>query len=203
LQPEIEDALQRRLAQARKSVADEKVRNDSNKAREQKALLKHLQRCDAEAPAPRVTVDNTRRSLSMDHPDEAIGFKLLSEALGGTNPDFVSGLLRQLARATSAERLCEADLNFALSHGLIQDKWALKRYRTRGEQKVTVQHVRVNDGGQAIVGKVERGASRQEPETTVRALTDARQCPMPIIQDIEHKEIAIQRAEANDKQSHS
>jgi hypothetical protein len=27
---------------------------------------------------------------------------------------------------------------------------ALKRYRTGGEQKVTVQHVSVNDGGQAI-----------------------------------------------------
>ena len=31
---------------------------------------------------------------------------------------------------------------------------ALKRYRTGGEQKVTVQHVNVNDGGQAIVGDV-------------------------------------------------
>jgi hypothetical protein len=31
---------------------------------------------------------------------------------------------------------------------------ALKRYRTGGEQKVTVHHVTVNDGGQAIVGAV-------------------------------------------------
>jgi hypothetical protein len=31
---------------------------------------------------------------------------------------------------------------------------ALKRYRTGGEQKVTVQHVTVNEGGQAIVGAV-------------------------------------------------
>ena len=31
---------------------------------------------------------------------------------------------------------------------------ALKRYRTGGEQKVTVQHVTVNDGGQAVVGTV-------------------------------------------------
>ena len=30
----------------------------------------------------------------------------------------------------------------------------LKRYRTGGEQKVTVQHVHVNEGGQAIVGTV-------------------------------------------------
>jgi hypothetical protein len=29
----------------------------------------------------------------------------------------------------------------------------LKRYRTGGERKVTVQHVSISDGGQAIVGK--------------------------------------------------
>ncbi|MDA1044999.1 MAG: hypothetical protein O3C57_07230 [Verrucomicrobia bacterium] len=34
---------------------------------------------------------------------------------------------------------------------------ALKRYRTGGEQKVTVKHVTVNDGGQAIVGNVTTG----------------------------------------------
>src|SRR5580692_3344794 len=31
---------------------------------------------------------------------------------------------------------------------------ALKRYRTGGEQKVTVQHVTVNEGGQAIESRV-------------------------------------------------
>ncbi len=34
---------------------------------------------------------------------------------------------------------------------------ALKRYRTGGEQKVTVKHVTVNEGGQAIVGPVSHG----------------------------------------------
>jgi hypothetical protein len=33
----------------------------------------------------------------------------------------------------------------------------LKRYRSKGEQKVTVQHVTVNDGGQAVVGDVRTG----------------------------------------------
>lgn len=33
----------------------------------------------------------------------------------------------------------------------------LKRYRTSGQQKVTVEHVTVNAGGQAIVGAVETG----------------------------------------------
>jgi hypothetical protein len=34
---------------------------------------------------------------------------------------------------------------------------ALKRYRSKGEQKVTVEHVTVNEGGQAIVGAVAQG----------------------------------------------
>ena len=31
---------------------------------------------------------------------------------------------------------------------------ALKEYRSKGEQKMTVQHVHVAEGGQAIVGNV-------------------------------------------------
>ena len=34
---------------------------------------------------------------------------------------------------------------------------ALKRCRTGGQQRVTVEHVTVNEGGQAIVGNVETG----------------------------------------------
>ena len=34
---------------------------------------------------------------------------------------------------------------------------ALKKYRSAGEQTIKVQHVTVNDGGQAIVGNVSQG----------------------------------------------
>ncbi len=58
----------------------------------------------------------------------------------------------------------------------------LKRYRTGGEQKVTVQHVSVNEGGQAIVGNVTQDASATAPaKQQPPALTDARQPAMPII----------------------
>lgn len=45
---------------------------------------------------------------------------------------------------------------------------ALKRYRTGGEQKVTVEHVTVNEGGKAIVGNVTHGGtgSSEKRETT-------------------------------------
>lgn len=40
----------------------------------------------------------------------------------------------------------------------------LKRYRTGGEQKVTVHHVTVNEGGQAIVGTVQQAKGPQGGE---------------------------------------
>jgi hypothetical protein len=40
---------------------------------------------------------------------------------------------------------------------------ALKRYRTGGEQKVAVQHVSANDGGQAIVGNVNQAVGGTSP----------------------------------------
>ena len=39
---------------------------------------------------------------------------------------------------------------------------ALKRYRTGGQQHVTVKHVTVNEGGQAVVGNVSHGGQGDE-----------------------------------------
>ena len=45
---------------------------------------------------------------------------------------------------------------------------ALKRYRTGGQQTVRVEHVTVNEGGQAIVGNVTggRGAPKKREATS-------------------------------------
>jgi hypothetical protein len=48
---------------------------------------------------------------------------------------------------------------------------ALNRHRGKGQQKVTVEHVHVHNGGQAIVGNVEGGGVRD-------SLMDCRR-PMP------------------------
>jgi hypothetical protein len=66
---------------------------------------------------------------------------------------------------------------------------ALKRYRTGGEQKVTVQHVTVGEGGQAIVGNVTQGRREAAPDKAVATpltLTDAKTAPMPIIEARNH-----------------
>jgi hypothetical protein len=43
---------------------------------------------------------------------------------------------------------------------------ALKRYRNGGQQTVTVQHVNVSDGGQAIVGTVNHGGPVKKSDAT-------------------------------------
>jgi hypothetical protein len=47
---------------------------------------------------------------------------------------------------------------------------ALNRHRGKGQQKVTVEHVHVHEGGQAIVGNVEGGGMRTKPENQPHAL---------------------------------
>jgi hypothetical protein len=61
---------------------------------------------------------------------------------------------------------------------------ALKRYRTGGEQKVTVQHVSVSEGGQAIVGNVTQGPRETEPVNAAGsppALAEAQMPAMKIV----------------------
>jgi hypothetical protein len=59
---------------------------------------------------------------------------------------------------------------------------ALKRYRVGGEQKVTVQHVTVSEGGQAIVGNVTQGQAADATKKAAASpalLTNAKTAPMP------------------------
>src|SRR2546425_5318783 len=66
---------------------------------------------------------------------------------------------------------------------------ALKRYRSGAEQKVTLQHVSVAEGGQAIIGNVthaprkngQEQAAQEKAATPPRALPDTNVVPMPII----------------------
>jgi hypothetical protein len=62
---------------------------------------------------------------------------------------------RRLARVENIQQQDSASTAFnKLARTFALQMEALKRYRTGGEQRVTVQHVTVNDGGKAIVGAV-------------------------------------------------
>jgi hypothetical protein len=203
---------------------------------------------------PPLKFENNGHSLkvNLDHPDVAVGYSLLREALGSASDEFVEGLICQLANAGSPHA---RDVNFALSviknikpndqletmlaaqmvvtHIALmtfaqrlarvenipqQDSAvnalnklartyaaqmeALKRYRTGGEQKVTVQHVSVNDGGQAIVGDVvqaPRPSNRRHPANAPEALTDARRPPMRLVEGSTGEAIPVKRAQTDDK----
>ena len=59
---------------------------------------------------------------------------------------------------------------------------ALNRHRGKGQQKVTVEHVHVHAGGQAVVGMVETPGGGMQPKTEdqphAKQTTDASQPPM-------------------------
>ncbi|MFY9640504.1 MAG: hypothetical protein WCD20_10615 [Rhodomicrobium sp.] len=61
---------------------------------------------------------------------------------------------------------------------------ALKRYRSTGQQKVTVEHVTVNAGGQAIVGNVSHGTpandAGQPPSVPLAVITAPSQTPLQL-----------------------
>jgi hypothetical protein len=77
---------------------------------------------------------------------------------------------------------------------------ALKRYRTGAEQKVTLQHVSVADGGQAIVGDVTqppRENRQEKPAAPPPTLTDTNVVPMPIMGKSKEQEPVSVRRKSN------
>ena len=172
--------------------------------------------------APSVKViskKDTPFRIEPDHPESKTAYRLIADALGTRDYDFLNGLLQQLGNVGSqGAKIDERGLNFMLSivkgieprdqmeamlaaqmaavHNATmnfarrlahvdniqqQDSAerafnklartfaaqleALKRYRSAGEQTVRVEHVTVNEGGQAIVGSVTHGG-RGVPQMT-------------------------------------
>jgi hypothetical protein len=193
-------------------------------AHERAAATAYLARKEKTLPSPRmkVSMKGGVATIAPDHPEAGIGHLLLMETLRTTEPDFVDGLLGQLANAaTQGRAVDERGLNFMLAvvkgvepkdqveamlaaqmaavHNATmtfarrlahvdnipqQDSTerafnklartfasqleAFKRYRSGGEQTVRVEHVTVNEGGQAIVGNVTQGGGvlRKNPESS-------------------------------------
>ena len=77
---------------------------------------------------------------------------------------------RRLAHVENIQQQDSAERAFnKLARTFAAQVEALRRHRTGGEQKVMVEHVTVNEGGQAIVGNVShggRGASKNRRSTS-------------------------------------
>lgn len=179
-------------------------------ARELASLrLQHDRRQKAK-PVPRIKVERRegKGMIAIDHPNGAAGYTLLMEAMGTSDPDFLGGILKNIANiATPGKEIDEAACNFVLSvitglgprdqieamlgaqmaavhmatmtaarrldhvetlpqletnekafnklaRTFASQVEALKRYRSKGEQRVYVERVNVSQGGQAIVGNL-------------------------------------------------
>lgn len=69
---------------------------------------------------------------------------------------------RRLAHVESIPQQDSAERAFnKLARTFTTQMEALNRYRGKGQQKMTVEHVHVHDGGQAIVGNVEGGGVKK------------------------------------------
>jgi hypothetical protein len=93
-------------------------------------------------------------------------------------------MARDLAQATTLPQQESAERAFIkLTRTFADQMEALKNYRSKGEQKMTVQHVHVADGGQAIVGNVnasaEGGGAKKEIGGQPHALGYAPGVQMP------------------------
>jgi hypothetical protein len=107
---------------------------------------------------------------------------------------------RRLAHAETLQQQDSAERAFnKLTRTYVAQMEALRRYRTGGEQKVTVQHVSVGEGGQAIVGNVTQapretsGRTRDNSATSAPALADSQQSKMPIVGDPAPTVVPIKR----------
>jgi hypothetical protein len=84
--------------------------------REMTAIHKYIAKTKAGAtPRVKVLSEGKVPTISLDHPDKAVGHILLMEALGTAESDFTDGLLSQLANASSNCGINESGLNFMLS----------------------------------------------------------------------------------------
>ena len=99
-----------------------------------------------------------------------------------------------LERESSARLYCMAARTFT------NQVDTLRRLQTGGEQRVIVQHVSVNEGGQAaVVGHVTQQARRNtagKSKVAPAALGDARAEPMPIIERVKQRVPAAPRKRA-------
>jgi hypothetical protein len=107
---------------------------------------------------------------------------------------------RRLAQVENIPQQDSAERAFnKLTRTFATQMEALKRYRTGGEQKVTVQHVSVSEGGQAIVGNVTqapRETARDKAASSPPALPNAQKAPMPVLGERAASPVPLKRKSA-------
>ena len=187
---------------SKKLGGQEPIRIDIHDPNDLKGTLQHVGGSRSDA-WNNIIINQAVRALWIKHSDEeALGDQRKATVLGlaGIGPkDELEGMLAaQLLAAHNAsmecyrrgmlgeqtfegrrENLAQAN-KLSRTYSMLVD--FLNRHRGKGQQKVTVEHVHVNAGGQAVVGTVEhRGGgvqSKSEDQPDAKQLTNASQLPM-------------------------
>ena len=96
-------------------------------------------------------------------PQDEIEGMLAVQMVGVHN--VVAELLKRVILIGQSDEVKELNVNQAakMMRVFVAQMEALKKYRTGGQQKMTVEHVHVNEGGQAIVGVVNQGGGKNKP----------------------------------------
>ncbi len=90
-----------------------------------------------------------------------------TELMLATQMVTVHNLTMEMSRRALLSEQTEDGVNFninrltKLMRTYMAQMEALNKYRNKGKQQITVQHVNVNDGGQAVIGDVNQGVGNE------------------------------------------
>ena len=109
-----------------------------------------------------IALNKTMALLSGIQPQDELEAMLAAQMIGVHNM-----AMNTLARAILKDQTFEGkqvNVNQAtkMLRTYIAQMEAIKKYRTGGQQKMIVEHVHVNEGGQAIVGTVNQGGGKND-----------------------------------------
>jgi hypothetical protein len=98
------------MSEKERKVETKNLTNPYEPTPHERAVAKaYFARKEKSVPSPRmkVSMKGDVATISPDHPDAGIGHLLLMETLGASEPDFIDGLLGQLANVGSTARAVE------------------------------------------------------------------------------------------------
>ena len=101
--------------------------------------------------------NNTLSLLQGIAPKDEVEGMLAVQMIGAHNMAMAIMNRAMITEQTSEGRQAGVNQATKLLRTYTSQMEALKKYRTGGQQKVTVKHVHVNEGGKAIVGTVNKG----------------------------------------------
>ena len=134
-------------------------------SQERRALLaQNSRKVERTAPRLKVVKNGHRITFDVQHADKSIGWALLMEALGTADPDFIDGLLRQIADPDSLDGQVDEDrLNSLVA--------VIREYKPRNhlETMLLAQMAATHELAMAFAQRLPQLQTLQEQDSAERA----------------------------------